>query len=128
MIPLHVIKIAVPFIKDMILGKNSFSYSVKKNKVRTLFFLSVLLSYGLNWIFVPKTFQISIDHVKLEKQVKTLEDQLTELNTVKDTLERDKQECFNKMVTCNIKPETKVDVTTIHNFKDIIEYERKNHK
>lgn len=61
------LKILIPFVKEMIIGKNSFRYALRKNRIRVLFFISVILSYGLNWFFIPKTFIISAAHIEQTK-------------------------------------------------------------
>lgn len=70
MMLLNIIKLIWPFVKEMIIGKNSLRYAIRKNRIRVAFFFCVILSFVINWVTVPKLFIISANHVKLEQELK----------------------------------------------------------
>ena len=70
MMLLNIIKLIWLFVKEMIIGKNSLQYAIRKNRIRVAFFFAVILSFVINWVTVPKLFIISANHVKLEQELK----------------------------------------------------------
>lgn len=84
MVMLNVIKLTWPFFKEMIIGRNSLRYAMRKNRVKVLFFFVVMLSFVVNWITVPRLFMISSDYIKLEKEFKATKETMA---TYKDDVE-----------------------------------------
>ena len=70
MMLLNVIKLLWPFIKEMIIGKNSLRYAIRKNRIRVAFFFAVILSFVVTWVTVPKLFMISANYIKIEQELK----------------------------------------------------------
>lgn len=67
-----IIKFTIPFIKEMIIGKNSWRYAIRRNKIKIIFFLLVILSFILNWVTIPRIVILSTDYLQLQKENKVL--------------------------------------------------------
>lgn len=65
-----IFKLLLPFLKEMILGKSSFSYALRRNKLRLLFFFLVIGSFAANYFLVQRLVVISKNHVALTRQLK----------------------------------------------------------
>lgn len=82
MLMLKVLKFTWPFFKEMIIGRNSLRYAMKKNRVKVFFFFAVILSFVVNWMVVPRLFTLSSSYLKIKH----------ELVEVKGTLDNYKDE------------------------------------
>ena len=92
MILLKVLKLIWPFIKEMIIGKNSLRYAIRKNRIRVAFFFAVILSFVINWVAVPKLFIISANYIKLEQELKITKEKMAEFTSDKEMVETAKGE------------------------------------
>lgn len=57
-----------PFIREMIFGKKSIWSAFRDNKKKVLFAVLVVFSIGLNFVLVPRSVQLSIQYVNLERK------------------------------------------------------------
>ncbi len=71
---MNILRLIWPFVKEMIIGKNSLRYAIRRNKVKVFFFFTVILSFILNWIVIPKLFYLSASHVEIEKKLKVCQE------------------------------------------------------
>ena len=94
MILLKVLKMLWPFIKEMIIGKNSLRYAVRKNRIRVIFFFLVIFSFVINWIAIPKLVIISANYIKLEQELKTTKNKLEDYRDDRIMVENTKNELF----------------------------------
>lgn len=74
--------LVLSFIKEMVLGKTTLKYNLKRHKVRLVFFTVVILSFITNWITIPKLFSISNNYIQLEKEVKALSARVNDCNLI----------------------------------------------
>lgn len=84
MFAVQILKFLWPFIKEMIIGKNSFRYALRKNRVKVFFFALVILSFFLNLVLVPRLISISASHVELSRHT-------TQLQSDLESVEKDRQ-------------------------------------
>lgn len=89
---LSLLKLAWPFIKEMILGRNSLRYALRKNRVRLAFFLAVILSFVLNWVTIPRLFTISNNYIVMEREFKATRETLETYKDDKDAIDQTKAE------------------------------------
>lgn len=102
---LAVLKFLLPFLKEMFLGKNSFRYALRKNRVRVFVIILILCSFVTNWFVVPKVFTTSTEYVRLEKDYKKLTSELKQYQADKDFVEKNKAELINNRVAIEQKQE-----------------------
>ena len=86
------LKMSWPFFKEMIIGRNSFSYALRKNRVRVAFFFAVLLSFCINWVAIPRLFTLSSDYIKLEKELKATKETMASYKDDKEAVDQAKDE------------------------------------
>lgn len=58
----------MPFLKEMILGKKTWGQAFKDNKKKTIFAVLVIISFGLNFILVPKLTVLATQYVALNRE------------------------------------------------------------
>lgn len=62
-----------PFIREMVLGRKSLLAAVRDNKKKVFFITLIIVSFGLNFLTVPRLFSMSVQYVTLDKRYKELE-------------------------------------------------------
>lgn len=88
----NIVKLTWPFFKEMIIGKNSLRYAIRKNRVRVAFFFAVMLSFIVNWVVVPRLFMISSDYIKLEQELKATKETMAGYKDDKEMVDQSKIE------------------------------------
>ncbi len=92
MLIINVIKQTWPFFKEMIIGKNSLRYAIRKNRVRVAFFFAVMLSFIVNWIAVPRLFMISSDYIRMEQELRATKETTAGYKEDMDSVSKSKEE------------------------------------
>lgn len=65
-----------PLLKDIFLGKRSIKESLKDGKLKLLVLLGVILSILMNFYLIPKTLELSIKIIELNKMIEELNSEL----------------------------------------------------
>jgi len=62
-----------PFIREMVLGRKSLLAALRDNKKKVFFITLIIVSFGLNFLTVPRLVSMSVQYVTLDKRYKELE-------------------------------------------------------
>ncbi len=86
------IKASWPFFKEMIIGKNSLRYAIRKNRIRVAFFGCVMISFIINWYAVPRLFYITNKYIHLEKELKATRETIESYKYDKNSIDTTNKE------------------------------------
>lgn len=70
-----------PFLREMVLGNKSIFAALRDNKKKVFFITLVIVSFGLNFLTVPRLLTMSMQYVTLDKRYKELEVKYDRLNS-----------------------------------------------
>lgn len=75
-------KIIFEFLREIILGKTTLKRAFKEHKLRLAFLVLVIVSFYLNYLTLPKLYQLTEQRVRIEEsykeQINKLEHQVAE--------------------------------------------------
>ena len=78
-------KIIFEFLREIILGKTTLKQAFRDHKLRLAFLVLVIVSFYLNYLTLPKLYQLTEQRVQIEEsykeQINKLEHQVTECRT-----------------------------------------------
>lgn len=70
-----------PFVREMVLGKKPLLIALRDNKKKLFFITLILISFGLNFVAIPRLVSMSMQYIALEKRYKELETKFNNINS-----------------------------------------------
>lgn len=76
--PFKVLFFLWPFVRELVLDDMTVTEAVKNYKIRVMFMIMIVLSFGINAFLIPRSFQIAADLAALERKHKQATDDLAQ--------------------------------------------------